>query len=659
MGTRRSLLAIRCSSLNGRRRVGVKLRTNGPRLPVRGSVHGSLPVSPPSMKHDSTAAPERPGLRLRIFAIAILLLFSFLALRLVQMQLLEGEAYAGEARDNSVQPKVVEPARGLIYDRDGRLMVDNQPTYTLTITPRYFDEAQLPLLAELLGVADSLLQARYRGITAYSRYKTSVLFKEVPFERFARVKEENWRLPGVGFEIGQKRRYHGPARASHVLGYVREISERQLAQMEAQGYRLGDVVGQAGVERQYETVLRGRPGREFVLVNVHGMEVQPYQGGAEDVDPQSGYELHLTLDASVQALAESLLVNKRGGVVALDAQTGGIIAMASAPDYDPQGFAGRMTQSFVDYVWRNPDKPLFNRATQMMQPPGSAWKPFMAMAGLAEGLITETTRLHCGGGYVLGGRLFRCHGGAHGNIDVRTAIRVSCNTFFYRVMNDRLNGKRMDLDRWAMWAHHFGFGTLAPLDFGEQSPGLIPDSSYMDRVYPGGWGPGYTINLGIGQGDMGTTPLQLARYAAAIGNGGHLVEPHLVLSQLNPDTGEALRPRHRPRPIPIEPHAFEIVQDGMRLVVESGTARIAQIPDIAVAGKTGTSQNPHGRDHSVFIAYAPAEDPQIAVGAIIENAGFGSTVAAPIASLLIEQYLAGEVSRPHLVEAVRARRSEG
>ncbi len=613
-------------------------------------------------KTENTPPQEKTGLRLNIFAGTVLLLLGLLTVRLVEMQLLDQETYIQEALGNAVEQKVVEPARGLVYDRHGELIVDNRPTYAVTIAPRYFDEEQLPMLARLLGVSDSLMQAKYAQVKDHSSYQTSVLFKDVPFQAFARLQEESWRLSGVGFEIGQRRRYHSDARASHVLGYVREIDDDELDQMEPQGYRLGDAVGKAGAEKEYETVLRGRPGREFVLVNTHGMEVSPYRGGADDIPAQSGYELTLTLDAKVQALAESLMVNKRGGVVALDAQTGGIIAMASAPDYDPEGFTGRMSQEFVDYVWRNEEKPLFNRATQMMQPPGSTWKPFMAIVALAEGMITEDTELYCGGGYMLGGRLFKCHGGAHGNIAVKRSIQVSCNTFYFRLMNDTFQTpegpKRMDLKTWSQWARRFGFGTLAPLDFPDQKPGLIPDSSYFDRVFPRGWGPGYTINLGIGQGNMGTTPLQLARYTAAVGNGGKLLDPHVVLYQTNPDTGERIEPTHRPVSIPIDPEHFATVQRGMELVVEAGTARRAQIEGISVAGKTGTAENPHGEDHSVFIAYAPAENPQIAVGAIFENAGYGSTVAAPIASLMIEQYLKGETNRPALIEFVRAKRSE-
>jgi penicillin-binding protein 2 len=611
------------------------------------------------MKVEATPQRERSGLRLQIYTGVVLVIIGMFVVRLVQMQLLEPDQYVAEAYGNAVRPKVVEPARGLVYDRNGVLMVDNELTYTVSVTPRYFDEAHLPLLARIVGVSDSLVDARYREIVRFSRYRPSVLFDRIPFESFARLQEETWQLSGISFDIGQRRRYHGPPRAAHVLGYLREIDSRQLAQMRQQGYSLGDIVGQTGIEREYETILRGRPGRQFVLVNTHGMEVSNFRGGADDVSARSGFELHLTIDARTQALAESLFVNKRGGIVAMDPRTGGIIAMVSAPDYDPEGWTGRMSQEFVDHVFRNPVQPLFNRATQMFQPPGSTWKVWMSLWALEMGMITENTRLNCPGGYTLG-RFFRCMG-THGSINVHDAIRVSCNTFYYRLMNDTMNGRRMDLTTWSQWARRFGFGTLAPMDYPDQSTGLIPDSSYFNRVFPAGWGPGYTINLGIGQGNMGVTPLQLARGTAAIANGGTLPDPHFVRYQINPETGERIQPIHRGRPIELSPENFRIVQEGMVAVVEAGTARRAGLAQhgIQVAAKTGTAENPHGRSHSVFVAYAPADDPQIAVGIIVEQAGFGGVVAAPIASLVIEQFLVGEITRPEMVQQIRTLRSEG
>lgn len=622
----------------------------------------------------SQTARDDARVRFNVFTGLVIGLVVFLGGRLVQMQIIDQEQYQTEAAGNAIETKIVRPARGYIFDRNGLLLVDNETTMSVTVAPRYFDTADLPLIAELAGLPLEEVQARYDKIVERSAYQEDVLLENVPFWTFARLQENQYQLRGVNFREDQQRRYHGDARLTHALGFVNEIGEEELDEMREQGYMLGDRIGKSGIEAEYEPVLRGRVGRAFVLRNVHGMEVERYEDGQQDVAPESGFALTLAVDATVQALAESLFVNKRGGAVMLDAKTGGVISMVSAPDFDLSIYRDGFTQAEVDFLYRNPEQPDFNRATQTALPPGSTWKPFMAAIALQDGMIDENTTLFCGGGYVLG-RLYRCHGGSHGNIAVRDAIRVSCNTFFFRLMNDTFvnelhpDGIRMDLDQWGDWAHRFGFGQLAPLDIPNQNTGLIPDSSYYDRVFPAGWGPGYTVNLGIGQGNMGTSPLQLARYTAAIGNGGTLVTPHLVMAQTDPETGITTTPsRRRPQQIPIEPRNFQVVREGMEAVVAAGTARRAQIPafgdfaEILVAGKTGTAENPRGKDHAVFIAYAPVDDPQVAVGVIVENAGFGSTTAAPIASLMIEQYFRGRIASPQrnaLIPFVRAQRSVG
>ncbi|HEX8297957.1 MAG TPA: penicillin-binding protein 2 [Rubricoccaceae bacterium] len=619
----------------------------------------------------AVTAREDARVRFRIFSVLVVLLLGFLSARLVQMQLVDREQYATEADGNAIATRIIRPARGYVFDRNGVLLVDNETTLSVTVTPRYFNEADLPLVAELAGRPLAEVQRAYAGIRDRSTYQEATLLENVPFSAFARLQESQYRLRGIGFSEDQQRRYHGPARLTHALGYVNEIGEDELADLREQGYDLGDRIGKTGVEAQYEPVLRGRPGRHLRLVNVHGMEVQAYEGGAEDVEPQSGVALTLAIDSKVQALAESLFVNKQGGAVMMDVKTGGIISMVSAPDYDLDIFRDGFTQAEVDYLYRNPAKPDFNRATMANLPPGSTWKPFMAAVALEEGMIEENTTLFCGGGYVLG-RLYRCHGGAHGNIDVKDAIRVSCNTFFFRLMNDTFTnakhprGIRMNLEMFDTWAHRFGFGQLAPLDIPNQLGGLIPDSTYYNELYPQGWGPGYTVNLGIGQGNMGVSPMQLARYTAAIANNGTLPTPHLVMRQTNTETGQSVSPSlRRATKIPIEPRNFAIVRAGMEQVVDAGTARRMQIvktdefPEITLAGKTGTAENPRGADHAVFIAFAPRINPQVAIGVIVENAGFGATTAGPIASLMIEQYFRGQTTRPEMVAGVRALRSRG
>lgn len=582
---------------------------------------------------------ETDHLRIRLFIGAILVVLVVLGLRLVQLQLVDHSAYTGESQMNAVRSAPLQPARGLIFDRNGALMVDNAPTYSILLTPRYFNPERAGLLAELLAVPDSVVTARLQDARNWSAFRASRSFRGVSYEQFSRIQENLYRLPGVTYEVEQRRRYHTDARAAHALGYVREITRPELEELRPRGYRPGDLVGKAGVEHQYEDLLRGELGREFTLVNVHGMEVSAYQDGAQDLQPEAGYDLHVSLDAGVQALAESLFVNKRGAAVALDPANGDILALVSMPDYDPAIFSGAVDSETWEALTTGVDRPLFNRATMMRMVPGSTWKPFMALLGLQEGLITPHSTTRCGGGYRLGGRVFRDHNStAHGRIDVKEAIQESCNTFFYDLM------MRTDVNTFASYARSAGFGVRASLDIGQQITGLIPDSSYYNRMYPRGWTRGYSIILGIGQGDMLVTPIELARFTAALANGGTLHEPRLVQRMVNNDTGLERRPdRPRHQQLPFDAEHYEPVRQGMRMAMENGTGRNLQIPDIPSAGKTGTAQNPHGEDHSVFIMFAPYDDPQIAIAVMIENAGYGATVAAPIASMMAEQYLTGEI----------------
>jgi penicillin-binding protein 2 len=584
---------------------------------------------------------EDHKLRIRIFVAVVVAVLGILGGRLVQLQLIRGDAYWGESRDNAVRQRWVQPARGAIYDRSGELLVDNEPSYTIMLTPRYFDPSKVDLLAELVGVADTTVLRKLKEAREWSAFRPSRSFRELSFDTFSRVQEYRYMLPGVSYEIEQKRRYHTSANAAHALGYIREIDARELEDLRAESYRQGDRVGKSGVEKAYESILRGTPGSEFKLVNVRGLEVKPYRDGAEDEPPESGYDLHLSIDHEVQALAESLFVGKRGAVVALDPSNGEIISFVSQPDYNPNLFSEAVQEEAWDSLRTHPSKPLFNRASMSGKPPGSTWKPFMSLIALQEGLIGANTKVDCSAGYRFGRRTFRNHNNEDfGEIDVKEALEVSCNTFYYHLMME------MDVNTWHDWALKFGFGQRAPLDIGDQRPGLIPDSSYFNRVYgTGRWTAGYTINLGIGQGDMVVTPVQLARYTAALANKGTLHPLHLVKAIRHPETGQTIQPDLPPADeIPIEKRHFETVREGMRRVMENGTGQWVQIPDIPSAGKTGTAQNPHGKDHSLFIMFAPYDDPEIAIAVVVENAGYGASAAAPIASLMAEQYLTGGIT---------------
>lgn len=584
---------------------------------------------------------ESYRLRVRLFAAAIAVVFAVLGSRLVYLQVLDNETYWGESQSNAVRERPVIPARGAFYDRNGTLLVDNAPSYTLMLTPRYVDEETLPSLADLLGVSDSLVTTRLNEARDWSRVRPSRAFSNLDFDTYSRIQEQLYRLPGVSFDVDAQRRYHTNARAAHAFGYVREIDGTQLARLRDSGYRPGDRVGVSGLEAAFESELRGTYGSEFVVVDVRGMEVQSYRDGADDHPPQSGYDLHLTIDHEVQALAESLFVNKRGAAVALDPDSGEIISFVSHPDYDPDIFAQSIPTALWDSLRSDPQDPLYNRATMSGFPPGSTWKPFMSLVGLEEGVIpsNKNQRINCPSGYQVGNRTFRNHQSKdHGRISLEEALEVSCNTLYYDVMMN------LDVNTWAEWARRFGFGQEVPFDVSNQLPGLIPDSSYFNRTY-GRWTAGYTVNLGIGQGDMSVTPLQMARYTAALANGGDLPSPHFVRYAEHPATGErtmAMPPR--PESVGVAPEHMARVREGMRRVMESGTGQWVNIPDIKSAGKTGTAENPHGENHSLFIMFAPFDDPEIAIAVAVENAGYGGSVAGPIASFMAEKYLTGSIA---------------
>lgn len=591
-------------------------------------------------------------LRIRIFVGLVVGLVGLLTSRLIYLQVINADRYAGESEKNAVRMSVSQPARGLVFDRNGKLLVDNIPTYSLTVTPRYFDEDRIPLLAQLLGVPDSMIVSGLEKARKWTPYQASRLFREVPFHVFSRISENLYKLPGVEFIIDDKRHYHGDMIGSHVYGYVTEISQRQLENRKELGYRQGDRVGQTGLERSYEPALKGSPGHRFMMVNVHGQEVTSYDDGMEDVPPISGANLTLTIDSELQALTESFFEDKRGAAVAIDPNNGEILALVSAPDYDPRLLAGRIPSD----VWRglqdDPYKPLFNRATMSGQPPGSTLKPFMALVGLTEGVITPRTTVTCNGVYYFG-RPFKCLA-AHGTVTVLDALKLSCNVFFYTLM------MRMDFDKWSQWGKEFGFGVRSPSDLPEQAAGIHPDSAYFDRAYPRGWTRGYLVSLAIGQGDQVKTPLQIAGYAAALANGGTLHSPHIVRESVNPDTGEPT-PREIPpsQTIPVSSQHMALVREGMRLMVMENNSTV-KWGDVQVAGKTGTSQNPHGADHAWFMGFAPFEDPQIAVAVFVENAGYGASVSAPIGGLMLEYYLTRSTEQhPEWVHQMARKKSEG
>lgn len=590
--------------------------------------------------------------RYRLFIGIIGVVLAILLARLLTLQIIDHQEYEDTARGNAIRPVRELPARGVFYDRNGVLLVDNVPTYAVTVLPRHFDGREIGLLARLVGVPDSVVVNRLREASAWSVDRPSKIFPDLPYDVFARLQERVSDLPGVGFVIGQKRRYVTKARVSHAFGYVREISASELEQMNKLGYRMGDEIGKTGLERRYELYLRGVTGSAYKLVNSRGLAFASFQDGRKDVEPEGGYDLHLTLDAGLQALAESLFVHKRGGAVALDVNTGGILAIASAPDYDAASLSDPRTAAAAwKRVLHDPTKPMLSRATMAQMPPGSTWKPFMALMALQEGLVKPNETYTCRGGHPLGhGRYFTCME-VHGPLNVVEAIQHSCNTFFFEMMY------RANVGMFSKYAHMFGFGERAPTDLEEQVPGLIPDSSYFRRLTgTNDWQVGWEMSLGIGQGNMAVTPLQMARYVMSIANEGKLYAPHIVDYMEQRSTGEIVRPAlPAPKEIPIDKKNFDLVREGMRRVMTGGTGYYVQVPGIESGGKTGTAQNPHGKDDSIFIMFAPFDHPTIAVAVMVENAGFGASAAGPMASLLVEKYLTGTIAKTPQRQALMQR----
>lgn len=568
--------------------------------------------------------------------------------RIFQLQIIEYETYTPLSMQNSLRMEVINPSRGLIYDKNGTILVENQPIYSITITPSRFDEEQIPLLADLLKVEEELVRERITEAQQYSWHRTSRLFTEVSFDTFSAIQENLWQLPGIGHQIESKRYYPTEVRASHVMGYLREATREEY--LASEDILLGDKIGKSGLEMIYDDYLRGEVGTEYVRVNAFGQELGSYEDGMLDIAPKKGSDLITTLDADLQQLAEELMVNKRGGIVAIDPQTGGVLSMVSSPQYDLSKLAGRMDPDYWQKLNDHPHTPLYNRAISSRQPPGSTFKPFMGLVGMELDLITPQTEIYNPGYYSRGRRYGDL--ADPGNYNIEKAITYSSNTFFFWMM-DRIASRSM-LNSWSSLIQDFGIGPKNNIDLPFEVTGIVPDSTYMNELFGDRyWGIGDLMSLGIGQGMVSASPLQMAVAASSIANGGYRVQPHIV-SAIK-DQNEQLQYTN---PVFekidwLEANQIETVKRGMRGVVTTGGGRYyANLPDIEVAGKTGTAQNPYGEDHGWFIAFAPVDNPQIAVAVLIENAGYGSISAAPIASLIIEQYLTGELDRQRVLDYV-------
>ncbi|MCK6600837.1 MAG: penicillin-binding protein 2 [Bacteroidetes bacterium] len=582
--------------------------------------------------------PNRFGnlFRLQVFTWAGLLIFGVLAGRLFYLQIFKSDSLLAESRKNAIRDVPVIPIRGNMFDRNGILLVDSYPYYSLTVTPKDYRSGTDSLISELLDTDTLTLQKKIREARRYSPFVPSVIFRDISFAQMVSLEEFGWKLSGINYRVDTKRNYPAQTRGSHIFGYLSEVTQKMI-EKQPDEYSPGDITGGSGLEKFYESPLRGVKGHEFWLVNATGQLVGSWEDGGNNIPAVNGDDLYLTIDDGLQSYAELLMEGKTGGAVAIDPRNGEILALVSKPDFNLNQLSGLKNSTLWRDMVNDPSKPLFNRATLTRYPPGSTFKPFVGAVALQEGIITEDTKLVCRGVFTFGNRGFKCHGGVHGPIDIRTAIQKSCNSFFYQLMT------KIPLDKLHAYGLEFGMGQGTGVDIFEQRNGLIPSTEYYDRVYgKRGWTKGFLISLGIGQGEVGVSPIQSAAYVATVANGGTHYKPHFVRKIFRKQTGSFEEIKVPSQKVTISSENIKIIREGMRKVVEAGTAVSAGLPDVQVAGKTGTAQNPHGKDHAWFICFAPFDNPEIAISVMVENAGFGAVAALPVARQMLKYHFYGK-----------------
>ncbi len=574
--------------------------------------------------------------------------------RLFYIQIID-KTYRVSAANNALRPVTQYPARGLIYDRNGRLIVYNQAAYDLLVIPVQTSAFDTTRFNEILGITMDDFRARMKSAVAYSRRAPSVFMKMISSETYALLQEELYRFPGFYVQARTLRKYTSPV-AAHMLGYVGEVDNKLLARDKY--YRSGDYIGVSGIEKTYEEYLRGRKGVNIFLVDVHNNIKGSYADGRYDTVAIPGTNLWTTIDLGLQEYGEYLMEGKSGSIVAIEPATGEILSLVSAPSYDPSLLVGRVRSENFQLLQADSVKPLFDRALMASYPPGSTFKIMNGLIGLQEEVIRATTLFACNNGYHAGSLTVGCH--SHPSpLSLPSAVAMSCNAWFCNAFRNILENPKYEIiqdayDKWREYLVAFGFGNKLGIDLPNELSGFVPPRSYFDRFYgKNRWRALTVISLAIGQGEIGATPLQMANMVAVIANRGSFFIPHVV--KKIGENGEPA-PLYTQKYITgISPANFEPIIEGMEGAVNGGagsTARGARLEDIIICGKTGTAQNPHGKDHSIFVAFAPKDNPQIAIAVYVENAGFGSTFAAPIASLMIEKYLTGSVKRRYLEEHV-------
>ena len=583
--------------------------------------------------------------RLLMFKICLLMVVGLLALRLWYLQISEGAYYRDLSENNRTRALVMEPVRGLIYDRNGVLLANNVPSFGLYVTLEDVKDraALMGSLVKLVGLDETTVRKKLseRGSRLLPRkVKDGLTLREA-----ALIESHRLELPGVTVRAESQRNYPVGLTGAHLLGYVGEVSSDQLERPEYAELHLGSIIGQYGVEKTYDRFLRGHAGQKTVEVDAMGHEKRT----VEVARPEAGDDLYLTIDARLQTLAEQLLGTEFGAIVAIETTTGDVLAMASRPVFDPNALSREMTAKQWDRIVQDEGHPLTNRATQGQYPPGSTFKIIVAAAGLETGTVNTGTKVRCAGGFPFGGRVYRdWKVQGHGVMDVVDAIVDSCDVFFYTI------GQRLGIDTMADFAERFGLGHETGVELPSERAGIVPSTAWKTRVRNEIWLPGETISAAIGEGYTTVTPMQMAMVMATVAGNGESFRPRVVRAIKERATGQMLELPSVPRPkLTLKRETYELLHESLEGVVTRGTAGRARSPLVGIAGKTGTAQTAalkderkkeHEipkklRDHAWFVSYAPAEAPQIAVAVLVENMGHGGSWAAPMAKQMIETYV--------------------
>ena len=581
--------------------------------------------------------------------IGLLIMAGILIAKIFYIQIID-DRYKIDASNNSMVYDIIYPTRGVIYDRNGKIIVGNKVAYDILVTPKEVTEFDTLLLASVLEVEPDFIRskmAEYRKNRRRIGYQSVIMMKQLSAEKYMKFSEIQYKFPGFRGQVRSIRDYPFNA-GGNLLGYVSEVDQSYISRHPGE-YRPGDYAGKTGLEAAREADLKGEKGYHIYLRNSHNQIQTRYKDGEMDKEAIPGKDILTTIDADLQQYGQLLMQNKVGSLVAIEPSTGEILTMVSSPGIDVEMLAdiGKHYKEIVS----DPHKPMFNRAVQAPYPPGSVFKLVNGLIGLEEGVLKPEYTYPCNKGYYFGKHKLGCH--AHRSpLDLEDAIMMSCNGYFCYVMRNILENRKYGsqaeaLDKWHDYVSSFGFGHKLGSDFPAELGGTIPTSNYYNKIYgKGGWKFTTVISISIGQGEIGVTPLQIANMCATVANRGYYYIPHIVKDSDSLRIDDKFRERQYTM---VDTTNFKKVIKGMWKAVNSGfgsggTASIAAVKGLDICGKTGTAQNPRGADNSVFICFAPMDNPKIAVAAYVENAGFGATWSAPIASLLVEKYLTGTIS---------------